>query len=265
MGSSSSAMKRVHKTSATPAPLAAFQQDDPKATWDKLRAEGRAVYDELCKTLQTDQAGLCAYCELEATKEANSLQIEHIIAKSHQDPACNWALHWPNLLAVCTGGSRWAGEQDRYLEPLPDNLSCDQHKNHLVNTGSIGGDSRGFIINPLDLPAFPPLVAVLHDGRLIPNPDACASVEISPNACSTTEELIARSIEHLNLNCIRLCLARIAAVKNVSGEMRKARAESLCPRFLSLRNGRRRQFFTVFRCRLGKAAEAYLAASGFQG
>jgi uncharacterized protein (TIGR02646 family) len=265
MGSGNSAMKRIHKTPATPAPLVAFQQADPMATWDKLRAEGRAVDDELCKTLQTDQAGLCAYCELEATKEANSLQVEHIVAKSHQDPACNWALHWPNLLAVCTGGSRWAGEQDRYLEPLPVNLSCDQHKNHLVNTGSLGEDSRGFIVNPLDLPAFPPLVAVLHDGRLIPNPDACASVEISPNAYSTTEELIARSIEHLNLNCVRLCLARIAAAKNVSGEMRKTRAESLCQRFLSLRNGHRRQFFTVYRCRLGKAAEAYLAASGFQG
>jgi uncharacterized protein (TIGR02646 family) len=151
-------MKRVHKTTATPAQLAAFQQDDPKATWDKLRAEGRAVYDELCKTLQTDQAGLCAYCELETTKEANSLQVEHIVAKSYQDPACNWALHWPNLLGVCTGGSRRAGEGEqekaRYLEPLPANLSCDQHKNHLVNTGSLGEDSRGCIVNPFDLPAF---------------------------------------------------------------------------------------------------------------
>jgi uncharacterized protein (TIGR02646 family) len=265
MGSGSSAMKKVLKASATPAPLVAFQQDNPMATWDKLRAVGRAVYDELCKTLQTDQAGLCAYCELAATKEANSLQVEHIVAKSYHDPACNWAMHWPNMLAVCTGGSRWAGEQDRYLEPLPDNLSCDQHKNHLVNTGSLGEDSRGFIVNPLDLPVFPPLVAVLHDGRLIPIPDACAAVEISPNAYSTTEELIARSIEHLNLNCARLCLARLEAAKNVTRELRKARAESLCPRFLSLCNGRRRQFFTVYRCRLGQAAEAYLASSGFRG
>jgi uncharacterized protein (TIGR02646 family) len=265
MGSGRSAMKRVHKTPVTPAPLVAFQQDDPNATWDKLRAEGRAAYDELCKTLQSDQEGLCAYCELEATKEANSLQVEHIVAKSHQDPARNWALHWPNLLAVCTGGSKWASAQDRYLEPLPDNLSCDQHKNHLVNTGSLGEDSRSFIVNPLDLPAFPPLVAVLHDGRLIPHPDACASVEISPNAYSTTEELIANSIEHLNLNCARLRLARLTAAKNVASELKKANAESICPKFLSLRNGCRRQFFTVYRCRLGKAAEAYLAASGFRG
>jgi uncharacterized protein (TIGR02646 family) len=262
-------MKRVHKTPVTPAPLVAFQQDYPNATWDKLRAEGRAVYDELCKTLQSDQAGLCAYCELEATKEANSLQVEHIVAKSHQDPACNWALHWPNLLGVCTGGSRRAGEGEqekaRYLEPLPDNLSCDQHKNHHVNTGSLGEDSRGFIVNPLDLPAFPPLVAVMNDGRLIPNPYACASVEIRPNAYSTTEELIAKSVEHLNLNCVRLCLARQVASNNVARKLKMSRAESLCPRFLSLRNGRRRQFFTVYRCRLGKAAETYLAASGFRG
>jgi uncharacterized protein (TIGR02646 family) len=265
MGICSGAMKRVHKASATPAQLVAFQKDEPNATWDKLKAEGRAVYDVLCEMLQTDQAGLCAYCELVATKEANTLQVEHIVAKSYQDSTRNWALHWPNMLAVCPGGSRWAGEQYRYLEPLPDNLSCDQYKNHRVNTGSLSQDSRGFVVNPLDLPAFPPLVAVLHDGRMIPNPDACASVEIRPNAYSSTEELIARSIEHLNLNCVRLRLARLTAAKNVSGELRKVRAESLCPKYLSLRNGRRRQFFTVYRCRLGKAAEAYLAASGFRG
>ena len=135
MGSGSSAMKRVHKTPATPAQLVAFQQADPDATWEKLRAEGRAVYDELCRTLQTDQGGLCAYCELAATKDANGLQVEHVVAKSYHDPACNWALHWPNMLAVCTGGSRWAADKDRYLEPLPENLSCDQAKNHRVNTG----------------------------------------------------------------------------------------------------------------------------------
>jgi hypothetical protein len=43
-------MKRVHKTPATPAQLVAFQQADPNATWEKLRAEGRAVYDELCRS-----------------------------------------------------------------------------------------------------------------------------------------------------------------------------------------------------------------------
>lgn len=265
MGICSGAMKRVHKASATPAQLVAYQKDEPKATWDKLKAEGRAVYDELCEMLQTDQAGLCAYCELVATKEAHSLQVEHIVAKSYQDPTRNWALHWPNMLAVCPGGSRWAGEQDRYLEPLPDNLSCDQYKNHRVNTGSLSQDSRGFVVNPLDLPAFPPLVAVLHDGRLIPHPDACAQVEISPNAYSTTEELIAKSIEHLNLNCVRLCLARQVAAKNVARVLRNTNAASICPKFLSLRNGYRRQFFTVYRCRLGNAAETYLAASGFRG
>jgi uncharacterized protein (TIGR02646 family) len=258
-------MKRVHKTLAAPAELAAFQKADPTATWERLRAVGRTVYTELCTTLRTDQGGLCAYCELAATKEANSLQVEHVVAKSYRDPACNWALHWPNMLAVCTGGSRPAQEQDRYREPLPANLSCDQYKNHLVTTGSLGEDSRGIVVNPLDLPALPPLVAVLHDGRLIPHPDACASVQITPNAYPTTEELIAKSIEYLNLNCVRLCLARLAAAKTVAGELRKAKAHSLCPKYLSLRHGLRRQFFTVYRCRLGKAAEAYLAASGFQG
>jgi len=265
MGRGSSAMKKVAKASVAPAQLIVFQADDPKATWEQLRAEGRAVYDELCETLQADQGGLCAYCELAATKEANNLHVEHVVAKSYHDPACNWALHWPNMLAVCTGGSRWAADPDRHLKPLPANLSCDQHKNHRVNTGSLGEDSRGFIVNPLNLPAFPPLVAVMHDGHLIPHPAACAQVQISPNAYSTTEELIAKSIEHLNLNCVRLCLARMQAAKNVAAELRKSRAESLCPKFLSQRNRRRRQFFTVYRCRLGNAAEAYLAATGFQG
>lgn len=265
MGIGSRAMKKVQKTPVTPAQLAAFQKADPAATWERLRAEGRTIYDELCTRLQTDQGGLCAYCELAATKDAHSLQVEHVVAKSYRDPACNWVLHWPNMLAVCTGGSRTAREQDRYREPLPDNLSCDQYKNHLVNTGSLGEDSRGIVVNPLDLPAFPPLVVVLHDGSLIPHADACAQVEISPNAYPTTEELIAKSIEYLNLNCPRLCLARKEASKNVNNELKKCRAASLCDKFMALNNGRRRQFFTVYRSRLGKAAEAYLAASGFQG
>ncbi|MFM7642017.1 MAG: retron system putative HNH endonuclease [Cyanobium sp.] len=258
-------MKKVPKSSATPPQLVSFQNHNPHATWDDLRAEGRAVFDEICKTLELDQGGICAYCERSATRDADSLQVEHIVAKSSQDPSCNWNLEWLNMLAVCRGGSQRARERDRFLEPLPANLSCDQHKNHLVNNRSLGGDSRGFIVNPLELPAFPPLVVVLHDGRLIPHPDACSKVEISPNAYSTTEELIARSIEHLNLNCARLCLARSVAAKNVAAELKRSNPEALCPKFLSLHRGRRRQFFTVYRCRLGKAAEMFLAESGFQG
>ena len=258
-------MKKIRKSADTPKLLEEYQNKYPDASWGQLKNEARAVYDKLCVDLEADQCGLCAYCELKAFKPEFSLQVEHIVAKSYQDSACKWALHWPNMLAVCQGGSQLTKDKDRYLEPLRVNLSCDQHKNHLVISGSLSEDSRGFIVNPLDLPALPPLVAVLHDGSLIPHTDSCSQVEITPNAYSTTKELIDKSIEYLNLNCPRLCLARREASKNVNNELKKSRPDSRCRKFLALNNERRRQFFTVYRCRLGKAAETYLAESGFQG
>ena len=78
-------MKKLHKATDVPTQLVAFQAGCPHATWAQLRAEGRSAYDQLCKTLETDQSGLCAYCELSATKDGNSLQVEHIVAKSFQE------------------------------------------------------------------------------------------------------------------------------------------------------------------------------------
>lgn len=256
-------MKKILKSGDTPDLLRAFQQDHPSASWDQFKAEARQAYEQICATLESDQCGLCAYCEIAASKDLYTLQVEHVVAKSYRDSSCNWALHWPNMLAVCQGGAQWARDNQRYLEPLPANMSCDQHKNHLVNAGSLNDDSRGFVINPLELPAFPALVVVLNDGSLIPNPTACDAVVISPNRHPTTLDLISKSIEVLNLNCYRLCQARMRASNLINRDLRQASPAAICPKYLGQRDGHRRQFFTVYRCRLGRAAETYLAAAIF--
>lgn len=60
-------------------------------------------------------------------------RVEHFHPKSDQDPACNWAPAWGNLLVVCNGGSHPHVATPGYcLEPTTDNLSCDAHKDRMI-------------------------------------------------------------------------------------------------------------------------------------
>lgn len=257
-------MKSVSKSYPGPEPLLSYARRNNRASWDQFKNDDRQAYEVTCAMLEQDQGGLCAYCEIAIAKPQATLQVEHLVAKSFRDQAINWGLHWPNMIAVCSGGSQYSKDEHRFVDDLPLNLSCDQHKNHLVNCNKIPEDSRGWIANPLEIPGFPRLVDVLHDGKLKANPEACAQVEIQPNHYATTEELIANTIDHLNLNCYRLCNARVSAHKQIVREMSNtppAQRAKLCPKYLSKQAGKHRQFFTVFRCRLGQAAEAFLRAA----
>lgn len=257
-------MKPVHKSYPGPEPLLAYLRRKEQASWDQFKTDERQAYGATCARLEQDQGGLCAYCEIAIAKREATLQVEHLVAKSCIDQSINWGLHWPNMIAVCPGGSQYSRDEHRYIDDLPLNLSCDQHKNHLVNLNKIPADSRGWIASPLEVPSLPRLVDVLHDGKLKANPEACSEVVIHPNHYATTEELITKTIENLNLNCYRLCNARVSAHRQVIREINSippAERGRLCPKFLSKRAGRYRQFFTVFRCRLGQAAESFLLSA----
>jgi hypothetical protein len=56
----------------------------------------------------------------------------------------NWALDWNNIFGVCIGGD----DSDKKLHPLPENLSCDSHKNHLVNKKQLPGACEKFLVMP---------------------------------------------------------------------------------------------------------------------
>ena len=129
-------MKKLYK-SPPPNELTTYAASYPTDRWDDFcthAAEDQRPGDDyraIKRRLIDDQGGLCGYCEQKVGDHDSSLQrIEHYHPKSDKsDQAVNWALLWPNILLVCTGG-----EGDGANYSLPKNLSCDAHKNHVFGT-----------------------------------------------------------------------------------------------------------------------------------
>jgi len=219
-----------------------------------------------------DQCGLCAYCEREITSHKPlQRRIEHFHPKSDRSEARNWGLDWENMLAVCDGGS--GGSQDEQkTHPLPKNLSCDAHKDRMIQIGNLPVCCEGYLLNPLDVPAFPNLFAFEKGSwRLMPDETCCASVNVAGNVYETTAELVAHTISYLNLNCERLTDSRMRLVYNIERNIKKLREHGFkptdIPEKLVQRYFRKKwpEFFTTLRCLLGAAAEDYLVSSDFQG
>jgi hypothetical protein len=98
--------------------------------------------------------------------------------------------------------------------------------------------------------------------------EECEKAEISV-------PLVERTIEEFNLNCPRLCAARLAFVKGVEQALKALRNSSrpaqsgigaIAARYLSLHHtGWSQSFFTVARWRLSHAAEQHLQSIGYTG
>ena len=267
-------MKRVIRLDE-PAELMRYRAANPVNTWEQMRgeADGRAAYATVRLQLLNGQGGLCGFCEI-GIHESESLQcrVEHFHPKSDTSTAHNWALDWQNMLAVCMGGSQRHQPPPHTLEPLPENLSCDAHKDRMISTGQLAVHCGGWIIDPLVLPAFPsPFFLEKSTGRLLPDERACAGMVVPGNRHPGTQELVQHTIDMLNLNCTRLCEARKQVLWDIERSKKKLRLENIRPeqalRTLAERYFRQRwpAFFTTIRFCLGAAAEQYLTDIGFQG
>ena len=169
------------------------------AHWKEFRShDSGASYKELRAALTDNQRGLCAYCEM--TIRGRRHQIEHVIPRNAPEHGHATALDIANMLACCMGGTARdfgleedgeAGE-DRYLEPVRDNMSCGQAK---------GNREEETFIDPRRLPAAPSLAKVMENGRIEVDEKACRTAGITPDH-------MARTIEMLNLNAERLRIAR---------------------------------------------------------
>ena len=155
-------MKRVCKGSA-PGALQDYISKYPKATWEQMsgdNAQGGSQAVQACRG-QTihDQRGLCAYCETRiSTDNPLHCRIEHYHPKSDKTGIHNWSLDWDNMLAVCDGGS-FSSQEEQKTYPLPGNLSCDAHKDYMVQTGKLPTSCEEFLLDPRTIPAFPNLFA----------------------------------------------------------------------------------------------------------
>lgn len=256
-----------------PNPLTVFAVSSPNATWGDFRNYGvtgqvaGTDYKSVKTIVFNDQGEICAYCEVKTPHTSPHKQrLEHFHSKSDTtNPTMNWALEWSNIIGVCIGGN----DANTELHPLPENLSCDSHKDHIL-TDAQKNHCEGLYLNPLGVVAFPCLFAFNKaTGEMQPDVDNCRQVRIEPNKYATTEELVTETIRILNLNCYRLKDDRLEVLKIYNQEIAKARKSNNTQIFteLSVRwfNNRWPSFFTTRRVLLGKHAEAYLQHISYNG
>ena len=207
-------MKRIREPNKPTPGLAEYLKVvGDNANWNDFRDHNKgASYNELIEELIDVQHGLCGYCEINLCG-SNLIeldrQIEHVIPRRDPQQGASKEVDITNMIACCKGGtspvfasSERSSDEDRYLEPVKDNMSCGQAKEDLNDAD---------FLEPRKLPALPSLTKVLVDGRIEVDEDACESENI-PAARVT------RTIEILNLNAERLRLAREKQWNNLEEE-----------------------------------------------
>ncbi len=278
-----------------PDSLANYRQAQPEATWDNMRDDpyygGQQAYRDIKRTVVRGQRCLCAFCETriaegtsddEIDRTRDAQRVEHFHPKDDTARPPNWALHWPNLWAVCLGGSRRppAGEPinpNDFMRPLPDNLSCDAFKDHQIREGELPEHPEGWVLAPNEIPAFPILFKYSPECAPEPHPENCAAITLPHNNYADTLTMVASTIRHLNLGCTRLNRNRRIALSRLEKEIEKVRLQSRGAKSADvlLHFARRKlsqnpvhpwaEYFTLIRWRLATSAEQHLQEIQFAG
>ena len=248
-------MKRIRRLREPTPGLASYlelEMEDPN--WEGFRDHNSgASYRELIEALVALQHGLCGYCEIDLIELDR--QIEHVVPQSDPVHGSSGALDPTNMIASCKGGTsnlfgpESSADKERFLAPPKRNTSCGQAKSNR---------SESEFVDPRKLPALPSVTKVRLDGRIEPDADACADVDISV-------DMVRKTIEILGLNVKRLCVAREHrwTVLNESWAMyfddsevlKEAAREELLPR----QNNRLPKFFTTSRSYFEVFGESVLA------
>ncbi len=252
-------MKRINKSSP-PNKLTEYAQQHPQDDWDVgFRTSNQGDdYKAIKELIFNDQGGLCAFCENEVN-DVYKQRVEHFHPKSDKrNPNHNWGLDWMNVVGVCLGGS----DVDKTIHPLPANLSCDAYKDHLIVKNKLPITCEGYLLNPLDISAFPCLFSLNKRTGELKAKDSYGELGIENNRYSTIEELVEKTIEYLNLNCDRLNKQRLAVLNQYNKEIKKARIinDKDIRSKLAIRWFQQQwlPFFTTRRILLNEYAENYL-------
>lgn len=265
-------MKKVCKSSE-PQELSQYRNAQPHSTWDQFRkSRGNRRYKAVANTLKSDQGGICAYCEIDlkdrsTTAEKNDFRVEHFIPKSQTTPGHNYHLDWSNLLGVCHGGSvpDVVDAPDRFTAP---DLHCDAYKDQS------GIDRSQDMLNPLSIPAFPPLFTFSRDVDTSKN----GTMSVLPANCTKSgisSQKAQHTIDYLNLNSNDLKKLRGEVLNTLNGQLRAERAkgtdikeaiQKLCKIYLLKKeDGTWSPFFSTIRAYLGTEAEVFLQESNYNG
>lgn len=280
---------------AEPASLIAYKQAQPNSSWDEMKEDphhgGQTAYRDIKVTLVRGHRCLCVYCETriangtsdeEILASRRDQRVEHFHPKSDMNHPPNWALHWPNMWAVCHGGSDWPPEGEpldpaKQLLPLEENLTCDAFKDQQISKGLLHNPPEGWLLAPDQIPPFPNLFQFAPDGTPEPHTENCVAVAIPGNNHADTQSIVAETIRQLNLGCTRLNRNRNivrAQLEKRIGEQRLGKpgqpaadvmlqlARRLFPTDLA---SPWPEYFTLLRWRIGQPAETRLQELGYQG
>ena len=160
------------------------------------------------------------------------------------------------MLAACHGGNT-------LYKTLPKHEKiCDVYKNILLQDEKLPINCYGYLINPVDMPVFPNLFWFNpENGNMQAHEKNCATYQFQVNVYESTAELVRKTIEILNLNCLWLRKNRLAVYEMLQNEISK----------IMISNGDISElidkcldkavfgYFTTCRQLLGKKAEEYLA------
>lgn len=269
-------MKKVRPLQTQPPLLAAYVAANTAATqatgtqagkaWEAFRTDDRSAFTELLAELAAVQRGLCLYCEQRVTLSTGFLvpldyQVEHVLPKS-KGPGR--VLQWGNLALACQGGTSSAHKDpSRFTAPPSANTSCGSKKD--ADDLPPCGDPRAFA-------SFARLTKVDTLGIISADVNECIAAGVNVAVINDTIAL-------LNLNCERLKLARgrVAAELNEwllqildvlmnDPHVTAADRQNTLAGFVSTRlqpdvNGHLRAFWSVWREKLGPAAQVWVATN----
>lgn len=260
-----------------PSRLISYRITNPDSTWENMKGDphsgGMEAYADCRKILLSSQGGICAYCEIDIRdNDPLRCRVEHFHPKSDRAGSHNWSLDWNNLLGVCAGGSFRYAAAPHAAEPLSENLSCDAHKDRMVQTGRLPILCDNLILNPQIVPSFPVLFRLEKStGRLFPAPLQKLEEFICVDGVSNLETIISNTIDMLNLNCDRLCRGRLAVIWAIERKKKEQRNKGHSAE-IGLMNLARQYFhcrwpgfFTTIRLCLGSVGEVYLSEISFGG
>lgn len=242
-------MKPIRALDGPTEGLADYLASTVRPDWDEFRShEAGASYRELIEALIARQHGLCGYCEINL--QDNDRQVEHFVPRSRA-PART--LDAGNLIAACTGGSsrrfgadRPAHDEDRFLPPSRDNISCGEAK---------GDHPAGKLLDPRTMPAEP-IFDVQDDGVLRVSSKGC-------EAASVAAADVAETVDVLKLNVPRLRLARQRFLDALAEQMEIVTDEAAIWQWIRTllspdASGNLKRFFTTTRSYFGELAERVL-------
>lgn len=257
-------MKKVKKNNIIPIELLNYATSHPTKTWENFKDECQTGYKTVLNEIKSNQSGVCCYCEITFYDEKgirDDFRVEHFHPKSDVSTSKNWNLIWTNLLGCCHGGS------DKSVLGAKRFIANKKHRHSDVLKGEKLWDDE--ILNPLDIPAFPPIFKISSTGEMSVLEKNCTDANIDiTKAKNCLDE------KKLNLNSPILQEWRKSVIDNLRNMMIKTDdielmieniEELLATYLVKDSNENYSPFFTTIRSYFEEDAEEFLRLNNYDG